>query len=518
MGHYAVGLLLEAPDISSARIREMLAARFGDEEIPGETAVTRYLTHWKEEHQDQWELRLNPDKYRSKYLPAQGSMSEDVAGLNDLWEADATKNDLIFSDDPRRWTICAMVDVYSDRRAFLLVESAGARDQIHLLRNCIVAWGLPRRLKTDNGKDYKAKLTETALLRLEIEHIVCPPFRGDRKPHVERGFRLFLHDLVPALPGFCGHDVAQAQDIRARRSFAERLLKKGKDEKPVETGITRAAFEAFLHQWLEADLLRVRGKNSHVAGKCPRQIVDEWASEPLNRVHRIDPVVLDYILLPSTSRTVRKAGIFHNGQTYICPFPISTGERVEVREPEDLGRLLVFQGERFLGIAENAELTGISRKEVAFTQQIHYNARTKHLRELNRELRRGINTADIVQETLAHRRKGSTPVEVLQRAEQVETLAVAEAAAAQAAEKAANARKHKPLPEKRPLEIPADALAQIRRDLAQGATEDAVDRYVRLRRASQVSPEDRDWMDFFETTPRGIGLLEVMPYPQSKQA
>ena len=518
IGKFVLGIMMDRPDLGMAVIHEMTTVQFG-EEAPSVTAVRRYINRWKAANPEQLALRDNPDKHKSKYLPAHGSLSEDVKDLNDLWEADATKVDLIFSDDPRRYTLCAMVDVYSDRKAFLLVPNAGARDQIHLLRNCILAWGLPRALKTDNGKDYTALATDVALLRLEIEHVLCPPFRGDRKPHVERGFRVFLHDLLPGLPGFCGHSVADAQDIKARKTFAERLLKKGKDDTPVEAGIKKEDFEKFMNDWLVGDALRVRGKSSHLKGKSPRQMVDEWASDPLHYVRRIDPVVLDYVLLPGITKTVQKKGIQHNGQWFIFEFAASVGTAVEIRETEDIGRLLVFQGEIFWGVAENAAITGISREEVAVKQIIHHNARTKALRESTKGLRKNVNTQEALQATLHDRMTGASPVEVLQRAEMVQSINVAEAAKARAGEMLAKAKAKKPLPAIRAIGMSAEKIASIHAELAAQEIppdEDAIDRYRRLSRATVVSLEDREWLAYFETTPRGRGVVGFMS--DTKQA
>lgn len=513
MGRFALGLLLEAPDLSHARVHELMRTQYGDA-VPSAATVSRFLTRWKQDNSEQWALRLNPDKHRSKYMPAHGSLSEDVAGLNDLWEADATKVDLIFSDDKRRWTLCAMVDVFSDRRAFLLVESAGARDQIHLLKQCINQWGLPRRLKTDNGKDYTAKEIQQALIRMEIEHVICPPFRGDRKPHVERGFRLLMHDLIPALPGFCGHNVAEAQDIRARRTFAERLFKKGEGD-PLEAGITRAAFQDFLDQWVAGDLLRVRSKGSHLAGKCPQEVVDGWALDPLNTIQRIDPVILDYLLLPGATRKIQKKGIQHNGHWFVFTFPCPVGTTVEVRDTQDMGRLLVFEGDHFLGTAENPTLTGLSREEVARTQKLHMQARNRALRESNRSLRRGVNITHATEHALKRRRQGWDPVTALQHAEMVESVAVAEAAKAHAATVLAETKAKRGIPVQK-LNISEATLAQIQADLNALPEEDPLDRFIRLIRTpkSLWEPGDAEFYDFFATTPRGQGVLQLTDQPK----
>ncbi len=86
---------------------------------------------------------------------------------------------------------------------------------------------MPQIIKTDNGADYVSKHISRIMAGLSIEQIKCPPFTPEAKPHVEGVLGTFSRDMLELLPGYIGHNVAQRKDIEDRKSFAERLFKKG---------------------------------------------------------------------------------------------------------------------------------------------------------------------------------------------------------------------------------------------------------------------------------------------------
>ena len=71
-----------------------------------------------------------------------------------------------------------------------------------------------------------AAMSEGLLCDLEIDHRPCLPYRPDLKPHIERLIGTVSRDLFAFLPGFCGHDVAQAKALRDRTAFSERRGRK----------------------------------------------------------------------------------------------------------------------------------------------------------------------------------------------------------------------------------------------------------------------------------------------------
>ena len=511
------GLLLNRPHASARLLHEALKAEF-QADAPAVDAVLRWKRRYLAEHAREFLMATNPDKYKNKYQSAMGSRSAHVVRLNQLWETDATKADLMFTGDPRRYTLCQVVDVYSDRRRFLVVETSSGRAHGLLLRRCILEWGLPEQLKTDNGKDYTSKYITRFVASLAIEQILCAPFSGEEKPHVERGFRTFLHDLVELIEGYTGHNVAQAQDIRARRSFAQRLQEAKKGE-VVETGMTREEFELFVERWCLADDHRERTRG-RLKGQTPAQMVDAWAKEhPVRRIH--DPLALDYLLADGATKTVKKKGIEHQRRIFMAPeLGAIIGRQVEIRlSPETPGRIAVFQDGVFVCHAEDPELVDVNRAEVAARARALQKAADKATRAVHRELKAQVKPAAVLESILQQRLRNVDPTSTLQVSEPVETTATAAAVAAKVAENLAEeARRQEAAPMVRQMPLsPAQELA-AREFLAREDREDPRERYIRLARQPLVSAEDRDWMDHFETTPEGLGLKKAFQQFQPPKA
>jgi transposase InsO family protein len=421
-----LGLFLDKPHITTRRLAEAMQVRFG-EGAPSYFQIRMFLKTWKAEHKGELELATNPDAWKSHRQVAFGNRAETVAErLNQLWELDATKADLILNG--YRYVLCTVIDVFSRRTMFLLSDSPRGTAHAELMRRAIAAWGLPETIRTDNGKDYTSAYMARVVRELGIQQVLCQPFSGEQKPFVERVQGTFNHDLVPLLEGFTGHNVAQAQSLRARKTFAQRLFKEG----TVELGITPEAFEKFIEDWTLAYEHRT---HDGLKGRTPAQVVSEWTSEqPVRRVRDLN--ALTYLLAEGAFKTIQKKGIRHENRYYVAAeLAAHVGERVEIRlSPEDAGRVAVFQGGAFLCLAEDPELTGTSRQEIAAMAHAAQKAHKKALKVVHRSLKSALKPANLVQEILAHRHAAIDPVESLQRAVFVDTDALAASAAAKAME------------------------------------------------------------------------------------
>ncbi|MBN2690561.1 MAG: DUF3486 family protein, partial [Burkholderiaceae bacterium] len=108
----------------------------------------------------------------------------------------------------------------SRRLRYLVARTGTAQGIASLIRRCILDWGVPDTVHTDNGQDYVAVHLKTFLRSLEIQQRLCAPFSPWEKPHIERSMRSMSHDLVELLPGFVGHNVAQRAQIEDRKAFS----------------------------------------------------------------------------------------------------------------------------------------------------------------------------------------------------------------------------------------------------------------------------------------------------------
>ncbi|WP_444453205.1 transposase [Rhodobacter capsulatus] len=124
----------------------------------------------------------------------------------------------------RRHSIYLAIDIWSRRvRVLVLVtRSPRAEAVAMLLRACILAWGVPRRVKTEKGSDFKAKSISRLFAAMQIEHELSAPYEPKSKGNVERAIGTFQRDLATC-PGFIGHSVADRKVIESRKAFSKRL-------------------------------------------------------------------------------------------------------------------------------------------------------------------------------------------------------------------------------------------------------------------------------------------------------
>ena len=171
----------------------------------------------------------------------------------------------------------------------LVVPTSRAAAIAALLRRCIMEWGVPEAVRTDEGNDYTSRHVLGVLADLEIEHRPCPPYTPEAKPFVERFLGTLTGDLFATLPGFSGHDVAQAQALRSRKSFAARC---GEDDAEIYGAtLTAEELQERCDTWCDA----VYGRRPHtgLGGASPFARRASWA-EPVRRVH--DERALDALL------------------------------------------------------------------------------------------------------------------------------------------------------------------------------------------------------------------------------
>ena len=191
----------------------------------------------------------NPDCDRSRHRPAGGDAAARIVHLNQLWELDSTPADVICADG-RRYAIVAAIDIWSRQARVLVVPTSRAAAIAALLRRCILEWGVPEAVRTDEGKDYTSRHVLGVLADLEIEHRPCPPYTPEAKPFVERFLGTLTRDLFATLPGFSGHDVTQAQALRSRKSFAAR---RGEDDTVIYGAeLTAEALQERCDFWCDA--------------------------------------------------------------------------------------------------------------------------------------------------------------------------------------------------------------------------------------------------------------------------
>lgn len=296
---------------------------------------------------------------------ALGSASADVRRLNQRWEADSTKADIMCSDG--RCVLIGIIDVWSRRLKLLVSPTSKSTAVAALLRRCIIDWGVPEEFRTDNGADYTAFAMERLLFNLDIAHHLCAPFSPEQKPHIERVFGTFSRGLLELLPGYIGHSVADRKQIESRMSFAKRFGKKGE---VVEIAMSSAELQKFCDEWTDHHY----HQDVHSTLKMtPAAKARSW-TEPVKRIS--DERVLDLLLYAAPAgdgyRTIGKKGVEVTFQGVKLQFISGSfagheGERVlPMIDPACIGTAVIYAADgSFLAVAEDPRFKGISQQEVA---------------------------------------------------------------------------------------------------------------------------------------------------------
>ena len=268
---------------------------------------------------------------------------------------DASPADVLTTEG--RHAVYVAIDVFSRRLQVLVTRTPRAEAVGLLMRKAMLAWGVPERLKTDNGSDFVAKFSKRLFASLGIEVETSTPFSPWEKGHVERAIGTLQRDLMTLLPGFVGHNVADRKVIEERRAFAARLG--DTDANAFCVDLAPGELQEKCDAWAETRY--AHRPHDGLNGNTPFRV----AAGFMGTIRTVDMRAVDVLLAPIPGgnglRTVGKSGIKIQGSHYLTP-TVLPETRVLVRmDPADMGRALLFaeNGEEFLGEAVCPELAGI---------------------------------------------------------------------------------------------------------------------------------------------------------------
>jgi putative transposase len=380
---FILGAHVAQPRLSADMLHQLLQANFpggvpaeGNVLIdhPSPAAIGRFLTHWKSDARNAATLMAiaDPDRFKSKFRFAPGNAAGGIIRANQRWQIDASPADVLCTDG--RNSIYVLVDVYSRRLMALVSRTPKTVASLLLVARAIEAWGVPEELWTDNGSDFKSKHFVLVLRQLGIHHHLAPPFSPERKPFIERAIGTVQHGFMPLMPGYVGHDVATRSQIRARQAFAARLGES--DENAFGVAVNSGDLQDQLVAWL-ANIYEHK-PHSSLDRRTPAEVFASSVQEHGQKFAR--PEGIGMLLMPPASghtRIVGKKGITVDGLDYYCDDMIP-GQELQVKlDPADLGRVYLYTtGDpwQFVGIAENPELQGLDRAEVAARVRAQQNA------------------------------------------------------------------------------------------------------------------------------------------------
>ncbi|WP_417691519.1 DDE-type integrase/transposase/recombinase [Roseibium sp.] len=369
---YASNQFLSAKHIRNTALAEfgpsvLIETRLGQKRVgmPPLRTFQSALKSWKDQHGNALLKITDPDAYKSKVrFVATGANKVDR--LNQKWEVDASPSDVMTTDGRRN--IYAAIDLYSRRSIILVTDTARAAAVGLLIRKCLMEWGVPEVIKTDNGSDFTAKTTLRLLDALGIEQELSTPYSPEQKGTVERVIGTFQRDCAATLPGFIGHSVADRKIIENRKAFSARL---GTDDaKLFKVEYSAADLQSEADRWATEQYAHT--PHEGLKRKTPFEVANAWAGS-IRRIE--DARALDVLLAPIAGkdglRRVTKQGIRIDGEFY-QPFGVLPGSDVFCRhDPADLGRLWLFaeDGESYLGEAICPALSGEDPAQITARQR-----------------------------------------------------------------------------------------------------------------------------------------------------
>jgi len=519
---FITAMICEYPHASATHFHRALHARFGDEAVDiSERSLQRWVKNWKHDNPRLLLRMTNPDAWKNQFMFAAGSYSDDVMRLNQRWELDSTPADVMLVDG--RYSIIGMIDVYSRRPLLHVARTSSADGIVAMLRRAILTYGVPESVKIDNGKDYISKRCLGVFTALNIEEKRSDAFSGWQKPHVERFFKSFNHDICELLPNYKGHNVADAQAIRARQSFSDQLFKKND---VAEIDMTSEQLQTLCDDWVNG-VYMIRKHRS--LGATPLQKATEYKGH-ISRVS--NERALDMLLaeVPSNhgQRSVTKKGIsikwlgeprqhwYHSP----CLADVQDREKVLVRfDPMgDMGRVFVFYRESFLGTAECPELLGLDKgmhaREVRHTQTKNIAAKKKKLDQIKKEQAVHSVAGEMMEQAaVAAKKVTSMPHTAIEH----QTSSLDAAVAAIEAQEAAKAA---PLLPSVSPDIVEKAEAMSRKHEAAKAEtpEDRFARYQSVTANEAASDEERTWAKQYISNIEGRMAMKRYLYEQEEEA
>jgi hypothetical protein len=359
---FILALIAKQPQLTAHHIRALTAERYNEFVIAGRTVklppvrtFQNTLKAWRADYRVEIEAIRNPDGFKSR-IRFSARNGHPACRINELWQIDASPADVLTTDG--RYSLYLCEDIYSRRLIGLVSKTARASGVGLLIRKAILSWGVPERIKTDNGSDFVARETQRLFAALAIEHETAAPFSPEQKGHIERAIGTLQRGLMRTLPGFIGHSVADRKVIENRKAFAARLGETPEDT--FQVALTATDLQKRVDEWC-ADVYG-RAPHAGLSGQSPFAVAAMSAAA----VRRIDDIrALDMLLAPVAGkdglRTITKTGLRIDGAHYLAGF-LTVGDTVLVRmDPADLGRVFVFEpdGLTFLGEAVSPELAGI---------------------------------------------------------------------------------------------------------------------------------------------------------------
>ena len=360
---------LQRPSPTTVYRHAVTVCRHLNEPVPSQATVNRFLLTLPpaavvlaREGPKAWRAQMEPKCHRDL----------NALAPNEYWCGDHREMDLFVRVDDRdgakifRPWLTAWLDLGTRTCVGYVVRLVPNSDGIALaLRAGILRFGVPQELYIDNGKDYRCEylngqrqtsrnvslthdVTDTlapgVLSPLGVTITHAKPYQAWSKP-IEPWFSHTFPEWEKSLPGYCG------PNGKARPEKLTGEIKRGEV-------LTLAQFTERLTERIE-DYHRTEHS---VLGCAP---IDSWREA---EIVRPNPRTLDLLLMRQKSVKIYHQGLkLHGRHFWHDDLILHMGQTVDVRFGDELGRVLVFAGGKFLCEALNdpALRMGATRDDLA---------------------------------------------------------------------------------------------------------------------------------------------------------
>ncbi len=304
-----------------------------------------------------------PGAFNNSHRTAIGSYSQGIDHLNQKWEMDATRGDVMCvvttpdgKKTERRVALTMLIDICTRRACIVVSDQPSGAATRAVIRKAILTWGIPQLIKTDNGKEFTNYDTERMCRELNITVKFSRPFHPWEKPHVERMFGTVMACLFEKFPGYVGHNVSDRREIENKKSFQHRF---GVDRKVLfEVELSPADLQARIDAWLT----EYYEQAPHIElGMPPAVKAKALATEAR---HISDERLLDALMMNAKLCTVSKGLIryknryYGSAETGAIEVTPRYNRKVQLRiDPLDPSWAAVYSpdGEEFLCIAKDVD-------------------------------------------------------------------------------------------------------------------------------------------------------------------
>lgn len=493
------------------QIYEQLERKFKNDSIPSEKTIDRFRKKWIRENPQEYAILQGETVFNSNYLSAFGDASAHAYHRNIEWQMDWTKSDVIVFEvelsDGKRYCLLTIIDVNTRLFRVFVAETASAQSYVIGLRRLFTELGIPCQLSVDQGLAEQSHYIQLICKELDIKFHPCLGKSPWMKPHVERLHRTISVQLLELMHTFCGHNVAERQQIRSRENSAIKI--------PLSPEQLQKELDAFSYK--KAREAHGEGTKG-LGGRTPLEVWQDPLQPPIRVVE--DERLLDFALapVPATSgrgpgiRRIGKEGIWVDNRDYasengICGEMIGTWVYCKYDPYDDAGKIWVFDNEsrKFLFVAYNPELSGKSRQEMAVKRRIKQAEYKKTIKQTRRYLE-AKHGKPILPSSYVNQSDDTLGIPPTLK----ETIETEELEAYKAALEILNLMPSEPRPlTARELEIERQLKIGREKELPALKRDDSY--FIKLcnqvMAGGLISPEDADWMRRLTGISKGRGLL-----------